>query len=311
MKHNTRRFDDIDAAQRYGLCNIFYDPGAATIALGLDNVARNQGDQTERWLAINNDSINTSPQPAFLAGEYLTRTVWSQVDPLNNVITLVERWITDAGVVLPAPAALADLVRIDGLSPDVVSALQKNNQHNNFNLVYRAKTNGPGWAIGNRIAIINFFDNGTKLRSATKAYNITNDPAMVYPMAVLPLDVDLGPDVEAPSTAAALVQMDWQRPDPSIEYQAAITLPANTSIQIFAAQPQRQGCGFQVIAQNAPSDVVYSYGSPVVVTNPPNYRTAVGGAYGGLSAASDAFTRQSIHAWCAEASMLMLWERIA
>lgn len=290
---------------------VWYATNSAAIALSLDDVARNQGDQAQRWLAINNDSINTSPAPAFLAGEYLTHVVWLHVDVANNVTQQTEQWTTDAGVVLPIAPAFSDVVHIDGLSPDVVLALQKNNQHNSVSLVYRAKLAGPGWATGDRIALVNFFDNVTKLRSATRAYNISNDPSMLAPLVVLPVSTDLRPDVETPSTAAALVQLDWQRPEPSIEYQVAITLPAGTSTQVFSAQAQRQACGFQVIAQNALSDVVYSYGSPVVVTNPPNYRTAVGGAYGGLSAASDSFTRQAIHVWCAETTMLMCWERIA
>jgi hypothetical protein len=230
-----------------------------------------------------------------LAGGIFSGTLWTN--------------LSTGAVGIAAPDLLTLLSQGDQTSPDVVEQLVKNRLGLSVPLFFRAQNVGIGYVIGDRIALINFFDPSTTLRTLTRAYNITVDPRMLVPLSSLPPSIDLGRDAEPVSTNSSLVRLDWQRNNPANYYQIAVTLPAGVSTQIFPNRPTRSSAGLQVVQQINPSDVVISYGTPVVVNLPnPNYRVAIGGAYGALNVADENFTTAAIHAWCAEPTIIMLYE---
>jgi hypothetical protein len=286
--------------------NGFAAPTLSNIEVQSEQVSRNVTESRERFVALVNDSVGPN---AFVQGEYLDRVevfFYLPNDTRQNVSTT---WLKEDGTILAAAPLPAELQLLRGRSPDVVNQLIANRTGPSVPLFFRALNVGVGYIVSDRLALINFFDPSTQLRTITRAYNITNDPRMLSPLSVLPPNSDLGRDIDPSASVAALSRVDWQRNDPVVYYQLAITLPANTSVQILAAEPDRLMAGLQVVQQSNPSDVVLSYGSPVNVNLPsPNYRVTVGGNYGVLNISDENFTTASIYAWCAEPTILMLFE---
>jgi hypothetical protein len=286
--------------------NGFAAPVLTNLEVQSEQVSRDIVEYRERFVARVNDSVLPN---AFLQGDYLDRTEVFYYLPNDTRQVISSTWTLEDGTTLAFVPLVNELTLLRGRSPDVVNQLVANRTGPSVPLYFRAINVGVGYLVSDRIALINFFDPTTQLRSLTRAYNITNDPRMLSPLAVLPPNGDLGRDVDPSASVASLSRIDWQRNDPVVYYQLAITLPAGASTQIFAIEPDRLMAGLQVVQQANPSDVVISYGSPVNVNLPaPNYRVTVGGAYGVLNVADENFTTSSIHAWCADPTILMLYE---